>query len=75
MLPPAMAFSEAAGFMLDGAAVGAECVVCLDALRPADRVRMLPCVHVFHECCADRWLRRARTCPLCKQDVLRAAAG
>ena len=55
-----------------GAAAGAECVVCLDTLRPADRVRVLPCIHVFHEHCVDRWLRRSRTCPSCKQDVIAA---
>jgi hypothetical protein len=30
----------------------------------------LRCKHVFHEACLAPWLRRSRTCPLCRADDL-----
>jgi hypothetical protein len=32
-----------------------ECALCLEALADGDNVRPLPCVHVFHTRCIDRW--------------------
>ncbi|CAK7235681.1 hypothetical protein SBRCBS47491_009378 [Sporothrix bragantina] len=53
----------------------AECVVCLDEYVAGDRVMSLPCGHEFHESCITPWLTtRRRTCPICKSDVVRAAA-
>jgi hypothetical protein len=48
------------------------CAVCLDEFCEAELVTVLPCRHFFHPSCADAWLRRERTCPLCKADVMRA---
>ena len=46
-----------------------ECVVCQSDLVPSDRVRMLPCRHVFHCECLDPWLERATCCPTCRAAV------
>jgi hypothetical protein len=80
---PAMPFSDAAGFLLvddDDASANAqqlqdegraahECAVCLAELQPEDKVRVLPCVHVFHQACVDKWLARSAACPTCKGSV------
>lgn len=56
------------------------CSVCMDAFKEGERLKVLPCQHVFHETCIDKWLLgkgRAPptpssplpglpTCPLCK---------
>ncbi|KAF5179855.1 RING/U-box superfamily protein [Thalictrum thalictroides] len=46
------------------------CSVCLSRLREGDEIRTLPCLHVFHRMCVDRWLNMFRkTCPLCRFSV------
>ena len=77
---PSMTFAGARGFLLssderdgdasgDGGANGLECAVCLAVFEPSDTVRVLPCVHVFHRSCVDKWLERSAACPTCKQRV------
>ena len=68
-LPP-LPFAEAKGFLVRGEAAGElECAVCLAELQPKDTVRLLPCVHVFHKECVDKWLARSAACPTCKGTV------
>merc|ERR1712032_1527702 len=43
------------------------CSVCLLGLEPGEQVRTLPCGHVFHRPCVDRWFSRSNRCPLCRQ--------
>ncbi|KXS15841.1 hypothetical protein M427DRAFT_32015 [Gonapodya prolifera JEL478] len=47
------------------------CPVCLDPFVPGvSMVRTLPCNHVFHSDCIDRWLlERACVCPICRLDL------
>ncbi len=41
------------------------CAVCTEAFREAEKLRKLPCSHLFHPSCIDPWLlKRAVTCPL-----------
>jgi len=50
-----------------------ECSVCREPYAPNDEVRTLPCLHVFHAQCIDRWLTGgmpgARLCPVCNTEV------
>lgn len=41
-----------------------KCVICCDVLGK-ESVRVLPCVHVFHDECISEWLQRKNTCPVC----------
>eukprot|EP00930_Biecheleria_cincta_P035712 TRINITY_DN24544_c0_g1_i2.p1 TRINITY_DN24544_c0_g1~~TRINITY_DN24544_c0_g1_i2.p1 ORF type:complete len:294 (+),score=35.56 TRINITY_DN24544_c0_g1_i2:169-1050(+) len=46
------------------------CSICLDAFGNGQRVRKLPCGHMFHVACVDAWLKRTATCPLrCPTDI------
>lgn len=45
------------------------CTICLDDWEDGDEVRTLPCLHIFHAKCVDKWLRQNRTCPVCKHDI------
>ena len=48
------------------------CSVCLEGMRPGDRVMELPCSekahHFFHYACGQQWLENNHTCPMCRKD-------
>ncbi|XP_023525203.1 E3 ubiquitin-protein ligase At1g63170-like [Cucurbita pepo subsp. pepo] len=48
-----------------------ECCICLAKYIDKEDVRQLPCSHVFHLRCVDKWLAIASSCPLCKQQLQR----
>lgn len=46
-----------------------QCIVCLADFMLCERVRILPCRHVFHVACIDEWLGRDAHCPLCRHGL------
>lgn len=47
-----------------------ECAICLSEFVKGDKVRVLPCHHIFHLHEVDEWLiQRKKLCPVCKADV------
>ncbi|GIX74356.1 hypothetical protein CEXT_110671 [Caerostris extrusa] len=50
---------------------GPKCSVCLDTSRRKN-MKYLPCSHVFHRKCINRWLKKDRRCPICRNFTLRA---
>ncbi|RWS00410.1 E3 ubiquitin-protein ligase RNF13-like protein [Dinothrombium tinctorium] len=42
------------------------CSICLEGYSEESELRLLPCHHVFHTQCVDRWLMSNEKCPLCK---------
>ena len=50
---------------------GAEekCTICLCEYADDEEVRRLPCLHLFHIECVDRWLRQNKRCPMCRMDI------
>ena len=38
----------------------------MDELRKGQTVRILPCTHVFHSRCIDKWLKSNNSCPIDK---------
>uniref|UniRef100_T1JPH6 RING-type domain-containing protein n=1 Tax=Strigamia maritima TaxID=126957 RepID=T1JPH6_STRMM len=45
------------------------CVICLEEEKIGQRVKDLPCSHVFHSKCIDTWLVKNYSCPLCRKDL------
>ncbi|KAG0466414.1 hypothetical protein HPP92_017994 [Vanilla planifolia] len=53
----------------------ADCRVCLGWFQPESVVNCLPCGHLFHKNCVERWIDyRNSTCPLCRCHILPADA-
>lgn len=48
-----------------------ECIICLEEYSEGDKIRTLPCKHLFHSTCIQAWLNRKHFCPICKYDVCR----
>lgn len=43
-------------------------IVCLEDYEADEEVRVLKCLHCFHQGCVDRWLSDgANTCPACRK--------
>ncbi|KAK4200261.1 hypothetical protein QBC40DRAFT_71767 [Triangularia verruculosa] len=53
-----------------------ECVICLEEyVDGVSQVMSLPCGHEFHVDCITPWLTtRRRTCPICKNDIVKSLA-
>lgn len=45
------------------------CCICLAKYENNDELRELPCSHLFHKDCVDKWLKINALCPLCKSEV------
>ncbi|XP_040382839.1 probable E3 ubiquitin-protein ligase XERICO [Oryza brachyantha] len=51
-----------------------DCRVCLARFEPESVVNRLPCGHLFHRACLEKWLDYDHaTCPLCRHRLLPAA--
>lgn len=46
-----------------------KCTICLCEFDHQDDVRRLPCMHLFHIECVDRWLTQSKRCPICRLDI------
>ncbi|EOA96873.1 RING finger protein 165 [Anas platyrhynchos] len=46
-----------------------KCTICLSMLEDGEDVRRLPCMHLFHQVCVDRWLATSKKCPICRVDI------
>lgn len=44
------------------------CSICLEDFTKDERLRLLPCGHLYHTSCISPWLtKRTASCPLCKR--------
>lgn len=47
----------------------AVCCICIANYENDDELRELPCSHLFHRECVDKWLKINALCPLCKSEI------
>jgi hypothetical protein len=45
------------------------CCICLSKFSNDEDLRELPCAHIFHMECVDKWLQINALCPLCKAEI------
>lgn len=48
----------------------AECAICREVLVVDDKMRELPCKHMFHPPCLKPWLDEHNSCPICRHELL-----
>merc|ERR1719229_266534 len=47
-----------------------KCMVCMEQFVVGEALRVLPCLHRYHQRCIDEWLSsRSPECPICKRDI------
>lgn len=52
-----------------------KCTICLSEFETGEDVRRLPCMHLFHSDCVDKWLKTNKKCPICRVDIEAGAKG
>lgn len=67
-----VAYDEGVFGDVEGARYPTECSICLESWEMSDSIKVTPCRHVFHEDCLRHWLRKARTCAVCRRDLVKA---
>ena len=45
------------------------CPICLEKYEVGKYKRVLPCGHVFHKKCIDKWLKKKLVCPICRKTL------
>ncbi|XP_039020508.1 E3 ubiquitin-protein ligase RNF126-like [Hibiscus syriacus] len=48
---------------------GGDCMVCLEELRFGFEASRMPCSHLFHGGCIERWLKQSHYCPICRFEM------
>lgn len=43
------------------------CCICMDEIPVSHAARRLPCGHLFHSACLQKWIAQHRECPLCRR--------
>mmetsp|Transcript_60236 Transcript_60236/g.108452 ORF Transcript_60236/g.108452 Transcript_60236/m.108452 type:complete len:172 (+) Transcript_60236:1-516(+) len=53
------------------AALGSQstCLICQEDFASGASVAWLPCGHVMHKACAQKWFEVSRQCPVCKTSI------
>ncbi|OMP04690.1 Zinc finger, RING-type [Corchorus olitorius] len=47
-----------------------KCCICLEEFEDEDSCWVLvKCDHTFHKACAQEWLKKKLSCPLCRTDI------
>lgn len=52
-----------------------KCLICLDEFQDSDELKTLPCLHIYHHKCVDRWLCTDNSCPVCKTPIGQVPVG
>ena len=46
-----------------------QCIICMEEFQEKEKVKLLPCGHIFHDNCIKQWLLNQKTCPFCKDEI------
>ena len=46
-----------------------KCIICLSEFQVGEKESTLPCLHIFHSNCIEKWITEKRWCPICKYDI------
>jgi len=46
-----------------------QCIICMEEFQKQEKVKILPCGHIFHGDCIKEWLLKQKTCPFCKSEI------
>jgi hypothetical protein len=52
----------------NGSSKAAQCSICLEKMEVGEEVRTLPCMHMFHRACIDKWVSMPGAVPKCPID-------
>mmetsp|Transcript_37713 Transcript_37713/g.87101 ORF Transcript_37713/g.87101 Transcript_37713/m.87101 type:complete len:350 (+) Transcript_37713:78-1127(+) len=54
-----------------GASLGDQtrCLICLDDFKATDCLTTMPCLHMYHQKCIEKWLHTSNSCPVCKTSI------
>lgn len=45
------------------------CIICRMDFKESEDIRALPCLHIYHRRCIDKWIIKKRVCPTCKYSI------
>ncbi|EOY01954.1 hypothetical protein QUC31_013525 [Theobroma cacao] len=45
------------------------CVICLEELKVGSDASRMPCSHIFHGDCIEKWLKQSHYCPVCRFEM------
>ena len=46
-----------------------QCIICMEEFEKNEKVKLLPCGHIFHDNCIKEWLMKQKSCPFCKNEI------
>jgi len=47
-----------------------DCSICKEEFKMSETVNQLPCVHIFHSECIQKWLKIHNQCPVCRYELV-----
>ncbi|XVE85908.1 hypothetical protein DITRI_Ditri17bG0129300 [Diplodiscus trichospermus] len=45
------------------------CAICLEELKVESYASQMPCSHMFHSNCIEKWLKKKNNCPICRFEM------
>ena len=46
-----------------------QCIICMEEFKEKEKIKLLPCGHIFHPNCIKEWLMKQKSCPFCKSEI------
>jgi len=45
------------------------CLICLEDFQADECLTTMPCLHLYHQKCIEKWLNASNSCPVCKTSI------